>query len=55
MTYSKKTVCSECGYTFPKSETRLLISGKSVLRLCLRDFELKQPKAVAVAVGEKER
>jgi hypothetical protein len=37
--YSKRVHCSECGGVFPTSETELLSVGKTVLRLCMKDYE----------------
>jgi hypothetical protein len=63
--YSKKIHCVECGQLFPRSQTETLAVGKTVLRLCMKDFEPKrksqesamfasQQKAEAIVTEAKE-
>jgi hypothetical protein len=40
--YSKKVHCTECGQLFPTNKTEVLAVGKTVLRLCLKDYKPKK-------------
>jgi len=43
--YSKRVHCSECGNLYPRSQTQTLSVGKTVLRLCVKDYEPKRKAA----------
>jgi len=53
--YSKRVNCTECGNSFPKSETKLLSFGKNVLRLCLADYEVKEATTTRLAAQAAEK
>jgi hypothetical protein len=53
--YSKRVHCSECGGVFPTSETELLSVGKTVLRLCMKDYEPRRKSAESAVFSAQEK